>query len=127
MEALHDWVGDECVAILRAIRRAAHESSRLLIIEGVITEEKANPRASTLDIIMLTITGERERMAAEFSALLEQASFRLDRVIPTASPVRIIKARPICPLPDPRHGGIPARRSASGTRVVPMSRIGCSG
>lgn len=50
MEVLHDWTDENCVAILRTIRRAAHDSSRLLIIEGVIPEEQADPRASTLDI-----------------------------------------------------------------------------
>jgi O-methyltransferase len=95
MEVLHDWADEECVAILRAIRRAAHDSSRLLIIEGVIPEEQPDPRASVLDIVMLTLTGGRERTTNEFSALFERARFCLDTVIATASPMRIVQARPV--------------------------------
>jgi hypothetical protein len=95
MEVLHDWPDQECVAILSAIRRAAHEKSTLLIIEGVLPEEHNDPRAATLDLIMLTVTGGRERTASQLSALLERAGFRLDRVTETASPMRIVEATPV--------------------------------
>jgi C-methyltransferase len=95
MEVLHDWADQECIAILNAIRRAAPANSTLLIVEGVIPEERTDPRALTLDIIMLTVTGGRERTAAQFSALLDRAGFHLNRVIETASPMRIVEARPI--------------------------------
>jgi hypothetical protein len=95
MEVLHDWADQECITILNAIRRAAPANSTLLIVEGVIPEERTDPRALTLDIIMLTVTGGRERTAAQFSALLDRAGFHLNRVIDTASPMRIVEARPI--------------------------------
>jgi hypothetical protein len=93
MEVLHDWADQECIAILTAIRRAAPADSTLLIVEGVIPEGRTDPRAVTLDIIMLTITGGRERTAAQFSALLDRAGFHFNRVIDTASPMRIVEAR----------------------------------
>jgi len=95
MEVLHDWPDQECVAILAAIRRAADADSTLLIIEGVLPEDHNDPRAATLDLIMLTVTGGRERTASQLSALLEQAGFRLDRVTETASPMRIVEAIPV--------------------------------
>jgi len=95
MEVLHDWPDQECVAILAAIRRAADADSTLLVIEGVLPEEHNDPRAATLDLIMLTVTGGRERTASQLSALLEQAGFRLDRVTETASPMRIVEAMPV--------------------------------
>ncbi|MGH3845006.1 MAG: methyltransferase [Pseudonocardiaceae bacterium] len=88
MEVLHDWEDEECVAILRAIRRAAHDDSRLLVIEGVISEERADPRARTLDIVMLT--GGRERTATEFSALFDAAGaigYARNATVPVAIPV----------------------------------------
>jgi C-methyltransferase len=94
MEVLHDWADRECIAILSAIRRAAPADSTLFIVEGVIPEERADLRALTLDIIMLTVTGGRERTPAQFSALLDRAGFHLNRVIDTASPMRIVEARP---------------------------------
>lgn len=87
------------MAILRAIGRAAHDDSKLFIIEGVILEDQVDPRASTLDIVMLAVTGGRERTAAAFGTLFAHAGFCLDRVIPTASPMRIVEARPL-PNPD---------------------------
>ena len=44
---------------------------------------------------MLTVTGGRERTAAELSALFEQGGFRLDRVVDTASAMRVVEASPI--------------------------------
>jgi hypothetical protein len=59
-----------------------------------LTALKHAPRVGTLDIVMLTVTGGRERTAAAFSALLEQAHFPFNRLITTISPMRIIEARP---------------------------------
>jgi C-methyltransferase len=95
MEVLHDWTDEECVEILRAIRRAAHDGARLLIIEWIISEEQPDPRASVLDIVILTVTGGRERTTNELSVLFERARFCLDKVIATANPMRIVEARPI--------------------------------
>ncbi len=95
MEVLHDWPDEKCVAILAAIRRAAQANSTLLVIEGVLPEDHKDPRAATLDLIMLTVTGGRERTASQLSELLEQAGFRLDRVTETASPMRIVAASPL--------------------------------
>ncbi|MGI8653146.1 MAG: methyltransferase, partial [Geodermatophilaceae bacterium] len=95
MEVLHDWPERECVEILAAIRRAAHQNSTLLVVEGVLPEDHNDPRAATLDLIMLTVTGGRERTASQMSGLFEQAGFRLDRVTDTASPMRIVEGSPV--------------------------------
>ncbi len=95
MEVLHDWPEMECLEILAAIRRAAHQNSTLLVVEGVLPEDHNDPRAANLDLIMLTVTGGRERTASEMSGLFEQAGFRLDRVTDTASPMRIVEGSPV--------------------------------
>jgi len=92
MEILHDWADEECVEILRAVRRAAHDGSTLVVIEGVLGEQESDPRPRTLDLVMLTVTGERERTAGELRALFERSGFRLDRVVDTASPMRVVEA-----------------------------------
>jgi len=43
---------------------------------------------------MLTITGGRERTPGELDALLTDAGFRLDAVLGTPSPRRIVQATP---------------------------------
>jgi hypothetical protein len=45
-----------------------------------------------MDVVMLAITGGRERTPAEYTALLAAAGFRLARVIPTPSPYAIVEA-----------------------------------
>jgi C-methyltransferase len=94
MEVLHDWADEQCVAILNAIRRAAPDSATVLVVEDLMPEEHADPGASTLDIIMLTVTGGRERTADQLGNLFDAAGFGLVRVIDTRSSIRIVEARP---------------------------------
>ena len=47
-----------------------------------------------LDMVMLTVPGGRERTAHEYVQLLERARFRVERVVPTASPVSVVEAFP---------------------------------
>jgi hypothetical protein len=93
MEVLHDWADDECVAILSAIGRAASTGATLLVIESVIDDEHPDRHCSTLDIVMLAVTGGRERTPAQLGALFDRAGFVLSRVVDTAGPVRIVEAR----------------------------------
>ena len=91
MEVVHDWPDAEAAAILTAIRRAASPGARVLIIENVLGEE-AHPRGHTLDVIMLAVTGGRERTAKQLGGLLEGAGFTNSRVIETAGPLRIVES-----------------------------------
>lgn len=95
MEVLHDWPDEECTAILRAIHQAAPSGATLLIVESILPDEGGDARAGTLDIVMLAVTGGRERTSDELGALLGRAGFRLEKIIDTASPMRIAAARPI--------------------------------
>jgi C-methyltransferase len=92
MEVIHDWADAEAVAILRAIRRAAPPGATALIIEGIIAGEQPDPRAQTLDIMMLSVTGGRERTASQLSELFDRASFHIGTVTETAGPMRIVEA-----------------------------------
>jgi O-methyltransferase domain len=92
MEVLHDWPDAESTAILRAIRRAASAGATVLLIEDVLPDESVDARARVLDVIMLAITGGRERTPSQFSMLLESAGFRVSGVIDTSGPMRIVEA-----------------------------------
>ena len=94
LDVLHDWPDEQCVAILSAIRRAAPDESVVLIIEDVLVEGRPDPLTSTLDVVMLTVTGGRERTAHELGSLLAAAGFHLDTVVDTPSSRRIVQARP---------------------------------
>jgi predicted O-methyltransferase YrrM len=97
-DIIHDWDEESALAILRNCRQAmtqqASRSGCLLIIEKVIPPGNAPFAGKLTDITMLLIAGGRERSAAEYQALLEQAGFTLRRIVPTRSPASIIEAVP---------------------------------
>jgi hypothetical protein len=92
MNVVHDWPDAECVAILRAIRAAAGTGASALIIENVLPANGGDPRAQALDIIMLAMTGGRERTARRLSELLTSCGFGDPTVIPTKGRLRIVEA-----------------------------------
>ena len=95
MDLLHDWPDDDAAKILAAVRRAAPAGARVLIIETLLDDAWDQRFAKMLDVIMLATTGGRERSAAEHGRMLEDAGFRLERVIPTPSRYSIVEATPV--------------------------------
>jgi O-methyltransferase domain len=92
---LHDWDDDQVVTILRNVRHTAPISARLLVIEPLLPQDGAPAlEAAIMDVAMLAVTGGRERTAHEFAALYARAGFRLNRVLPTASPFCLVEGVP---------------------------------
>jgi hypothetical protein len=94
MDVVHDWPDEECVAILSAVRRAAPAEATVLVVEAIVPDGPVGARTATLDVIMLMLSGGRERTADELRVLLARAGFSLERVLETPGPVRIAEARP---------------------------------
>lgn len=92
MEVIHDWNDAQAAEILSAVRRAAPSGASLLIIEAVAEEEDLDPRVQTLDVIMLAITGGRERTSRQLGQLLASARFELRSVVATPGALRIVEA-----------------------------------
>jgi hypothetical protein len=95
MDVLHDWPDQQCIAILRAIRRAASVGAALVVLEGIITQEAADSGSAALDVLMLALTGGRERSADQLDALLRRSGFTLKNVIDTPSPIRIAESHAV--------------------------------
>ena len=93
MEVIHDWEESKAIAILRAIRAAATETSVLLLLENIVPDTPAPHWAKALDLMMMVGPGGRERTRPEYEALLSHAGFRLTRVIETPA-ISILEARP---------------------------------
>lgn len=91
---LHDWTDEQSIAILKNCRKAIAKDGRLLILETVLPPGDTPHHGKLLDLLMLTVPGGIERTAEEYAELLEAASFRLSRVIPTATPQSIVEAIP---------------------------------
>lgn len=92
MEAIHDWGDEESVAILKAIRRAAPEQAKLLLIETIIPSDPGPHWSKTLDISMLTLLGGRQRTCQEYETLFEHAGFSSAREIDTGADIAILEA-----------------------------------
>jgi C-methyltransferase len=92
MEVIHDWDDERASAILGAVGRAATDGASVLIIEAVADNDRRDPVVRTLDMIMLTITGGRERTSAELGSLLASAGLRIVATHDTPGPLRIVEA-----------------------------------
>lgn len=94
MNVIHDWDDKEAVAILSAVADAGRSAaSTVLIIETIMPDGPEAHRAKTLDLVMLAITGGRERTLPQYGGLLTAAGLELVRVIPTATSFSIIEGR----------------------------------
>jgi hypothetical protein len=89
---LHDWEDEKSLTILRNIREALPDDGKLLLAEAVVPAETIPHFSKFFDLIMLIMTGGRERTEAEWTDLLDRAGFRITRIIPTESFLSIIEA-----------------------------------
>ena len=92
MEVIHDWADGEATKILSAVRRAAPRHARVLVVEALVSESPGPQFGKMLDIIMLAVTGGRERTRAEYEGLLASTGFRVERIIQTASQYSLVEA-----------------------------------
>ncbi|BBX14521.1 MULTISPECIES: acetylserotonin O-methyltransferase [Mycobacteriaceae] len=92
---IHDWDDERSCAILRNVRSAIAPDGTLLLLEMVLPEGAPAHLGLLLDLEMLAAAGGLERTRREYAELLSRAGFRLQRVVPTASPMSIIVAAPV--------------------------------
>lgn len=104
MEIIHDWDDQDAVRILSNLRRSAPDHATVLIVETVLGGRRTRDPATTLDIVMLAVTGGRERSPDEYAGLLDRAGWELVRVIPTGGGVQVVEARAVAASFDERHG-----------------------
>ncbi len=97
-QVLHDFDDARAAAILRNRRAAMGPGARLVVLERVLPERVGpeNARTALLDVLMLVVTGGRERTEHEFGGLLEGAGFTPARFSEPLAPFdyRVIEAAP---------------------------------
>jgi hypothetical protein len=92
-QVLHDWDDEHGLRILKSCREAMTAGGTLLVLEAIMPERVSEPAGVVdSDLIMLAMTGGRERTEAEYRVLLAASGFRLVRIVPTQSPTYIIEA-----------------------------------
>jgi hypothetical protein len=77
---LHDWDDEAARVILQTIGTAAPPQARVLITETVLQPGNEPEGAKWLDLLMLVLTGGRERTEPEWRALLKSAGLEPIRI-----------------------------------------------
>lgn len=89
---IHDWDDAKSIQILRNCRKAAAPGARILIVESVIPPGDEPHPGKWLDLIMLSVPAGLERTREQYDRLLMSAGLKLQRIVPTESPVSVIEA-----------------------------------
>ncbi len=79
-QILHDWSDERASSILRNCRRALGADDRLLLVEGVVPEDRKPDFMKLFDLHMLVLLGGKERTVTEWRALLDSAGFTLEAI-----------------------------------------------
>jgi C-methyltransferase len=90
---IHDWPDDRARQILKTVRAATRDGATLLLVECVIPPHDRDFVAKWMDLGMLVDNTGRERTGEEYQNLLQQSGFHMIRIVPTASPFSIVKAK----------------------------------
>lgn len=92
---IHDWTDEQSRAILANCRKAVSSDGALLLVEPSLGPANVPSPGKLADVVMLSVTGGRERTEAEYAALLSGAGFRLNRAVPTNTQFSIFEAFPV--------------------------------
>lgn len=95
MDIIHDWDDEKALAILKAIRRAAPVSAKLLLLETMVSEAPGADWGKMLDIHMLVLLGGRQRTLGEYTQLLRESGFAFKREIDTQAGISILEAEAV--------------------------------
>jgi hypothetical protein len=92
---IHDWDDEQARIILANCRKAVPENGVMLLVEWDVLAENVPSNGKFIDVVMLVLTGGRERSIDEYRSLLASAGFRLNNVYPTAAQFVVIEALPV--------------------------------
>lgn len=88
---LHDWDDELCINILSNCRTAMNNTSKLLIIEAIVSSGNTRDFSKDIDLAMLVIFGGKERTKIEWENLLDAADLKLVNIQQTASMLSILE------------------------------------
>jgi len=91
---IHDWNDERARRILLNCRRAVPDDGILLLVEYCVGGENTATIGKALDVVMLTLTGGKERTVEEHRDLLASAGFSLNHAGPVSQDVMILEAKP---------------------------------
>lgn len=80
---LYGWDDTRAVELLRTVRAAMKETSRLLVLEPILQPGNEFDVGKPYDLLLFAMAGGRVRSAEEIDTLGRAAGLRLGRVVPT--------------------------------------------
>lgn len=80
---LHNWLDEDVLKILTAVRRAIKTSpkARMVIVEAVLQDSRSSKVWRYGDITMMSTTNGLERTEAEWRILADQTGWRVERIV----------------------------------------------
>lgn len=91
---IHDWDDEASIEILRNTRKAVPADGALLLVELTVGETNQASFGKSVDMIMLAVTGGKERTVQEYASLLGAGGFRLNKTFPVSDTLMVIEALP---------------------------------
>ncbi|MEL7145521.1 MAG: methyltransferase [Bacteroidota bacterium] len=92
---LHNWTDEACLKIMENCRQSITDNGRVLIMDILIKEDEPQVTEKSMDLVMLMVLGAKERTREQFEELLTKTSFKINRIIPTKTPLSIIEVLPV--------------------------------
>lgn len=89
---IHDWDDENAIKILRKCNTAMRKEAKLFIIEPLMASSNEKDYAKCMDVLMMAVTGGKERDEFDFRYLLQQAGFKIDAIVHTDTEFAIIQA-----------------------------------
>lgn len=77
---IHDWDDEHALRILKSCRRAMGQTSKILLIEMVLSSDFEPELAREADLNMLVLAGGKERTKDEMELLLARGGFALSSI-----------------------------------------------
>lgn len=90
---LHDWDDDQARQILGNVAEALPDGGRVVVAEELVPPGDTWSPAKVKDLMMMVMTGGRERSAEEYRALMEDAGLGWAGVKETGGPLGLVEAR----------------------------------
>jgi len=90
---LHDWSDEKASEILSVCHASMPQNATLYVIEPILMPSQEHDYAKLMDVLMLTVTGGRERSLEEYRNLLEKAGFEISNVLATSTEFRILEVK----------------------------------
>jgi hypothetical protein len=89
---IHDWDDEKALKILSNCSVHLRSGGKIILLESVIPSGNAPHVGKWSDIEMFMGPGGRERTELEYRELFRRGGFKLNRIVPTKSPLSVIEA-----------------------------------